>query len=79
MTRTRETSWQPPRFRVRVLTPVLIGAMISAGCTTRDDVHFNRYAPANGDATLLESADDCVDGAEWLVRDLDARLEHGVY
>ncbi len=72
---------RPTRPRLRTATAALVAllAVLLPACTTRDDVHFNRYAPANGDPTLLQAADSCTDQAEWLVRDLDTRLEHGLY
>ena len=57
-----------------------ITALGAAGCTsTRDDVTYNPYNPTRGDPSLMQSADELMDGAEGWLGDLDLRLEHAVY
>lgn len=61
-----------------ILSSLLLVLLLS-GCTTRNDPSFNVYAPGGGDATLLEQAEAGVNGLQWLVEDLDLRLENAVY
>jgi hypothetical protein len=49
---------------------------VLAGCSLRDDPSYNRYAPNNGDPTLLQRAERLVDSAEDALDNGQQRLEN---
>ena len=73
-----------PHRRLRRRLPLAMAVasaalMSAAGCSTRNDVAFNPYAPANGDPTLMERAQQAVDTVGEALDNLGARLENTVH
>lgn len=53
--------------------------VIAAGCSTRDDPHFNPYDPPGGRRPVLKAADDVADLPMRALDNLDRRLENAAY
>ncbi len=65
-----------PRF---ALTTLAIATLALAGCSTRHDLDYNRYAPPGGRPTLLQTADHLADLPGRALDNLDERIENAVY
>jgi hypothetical protein len=57
----------------------VVGLSAVAGCGVRLDPSYNRYAPTDGDPTVLEHAQGAVDAAGNLLDKIDQRIENAVY
>ena len=72
---------QPPRPFARQLTALLaLFAVLNTACSsTHLDPAYNRYAPTNGDPTILRRLDHIADSAREVLDNLDERIENVVY
>ena len=71
-----------PRPRVRPalsLAALALASLALAGCSTRHDLNYNRYAPPGGRPTLLQTADHLADLPGRALDNLDERIENAVY
>ncbi len=68
-----------PTHRPRLATALpLVAALLltTPGCATRNDPHYNRYAPHNGRPTVLDRGEHCLDYAADRVDDLEERFDN---
>jgi hypothetical protein len=65
---------------MRTMTWWLLAAVLAGGgCSVRNDPGYNRYAPADGDATIMERLEHAMDRATEAVDNADRRMENAVY
>lgn len=69
-----------PRTRRSVswITPAAL-MLATAGCSTRNDPGYNRYAPTDGDPGVLRRIESIVDIPAEALDNLDERLENKLY
>ncbi len=69
-----------PQYRCRPLELALILLVSTiAGCSLRDDHRYNRYAPTDGDPTVLQRTDALMQAAQDALDNVDRRIENVVY
>lgn len=66
------------RHRVWCLAPAAL-MLATAGCSTRNDPGYNRYAPTDGDPGVLRRIESVVDIPVDTLDNLDERLENELY
>lgn len=61
--------------------PIACAALLvlAAGCSTRTDPGWNPYAPATGERTVLQTADDVLNVPAELLDNIDRRAENILY
>ena len=65
--------------RVRRSTLWLAGAALlatAAGCSLRDDPHYNRFSPHGGNPTAMQHADRLMQAAETGLDNAERRVEN---
>jgi hypothetical protein len=62
-----------------VLLAALALLVLPACHSTRTDPSYNRYCPNNGDPTLLERGESCIDTAEEILNNVDERAEQKLF
>ncbi|HMQ16461.1 MAG TPA: hypothetical protein PKC49_10840 [Phycisphaerae bacterium] len=60
--------------RLRACLAIALAAA-ATGCSTRDDPHYNVYAPNQGRPSLMQSADRLNSRLDQGLSDLDTRLD----
>jgi hypothetical protein len=58
-----------------LLASLALAVAAAAGCSTRDDPHYNVYAPNQGRPSLMQSADRLNSRLDEGLSDLDTRLD----
>ena len=78
---------QIPASVVRFRRPRRFGFVLAAlsllvlpACrSTQTDPRYNRYCPNDGDPTLLDRGESCIDTAEEILNNVEERVEHRLF
>jgi hypothetical protein len=66
-----------PGAKTAVRASLLLAALLTlAGCSLRNDPHYNRFAPAGDQPALLKRADGLVTSAEHALDNAEQRVEN---